>query len=578
MITFTKTILFCGCLLFTTLVFAQTYKDSLTATDDAQVYSGATTTNYGSNGTMDVKVSSPTLHYRSFVNFNLGSLSIPANAVIISAVMSLRVNSETDLSTGSTTYLQTVTGSWSESTITDANKPGTSTTNQVTTCSLLYTRRAFDVTTLIQQAIASPSTFYGWQIRRDPETTTTTGNTYYTKENGSVVGTPRLTISWYVPYSITAATINNASSTSATDGSITPTIANGSGSNSYEWKNSSGSTVGTGSSLTSIGYGWYGLKVTGSQGDVFYMAFLVGVDCEVVSITFNPGPDYVDDAWLRSTASTTNYGTMQSINASNILSGTYYTAKNLLRFRLWMDALQNPVQADLNLTGRNHYTAVRANTSDLLKVTADWSESTVTYATMPSSSSSTLTTIHATTSTNENKVVDIRNFWNSWKTDNTVNYGMLMQLQVYNGTAARMQFASSDTSNTASRPTISFTIDDASCDRTNYVRFKQVLDGSHAQTFQGNLKFYFTEEYQLDSGKKIPLTLLNSADQIIAAIDQNGSAVSGNPLLPAITYSYGDNRASIDLSGYSLVAGTFYILQLTRITGEKEYIKFIYVN
>ncbi len=572
----TKRLLFLGFILLTGNITGQVYVDSILANHDAQVYSGATTTNYGTNGTMNIKVSSSTLHYRSFVNFNLASMGIPSNAVIVYAYMSLRVNSETDISTGTTTYLKTATSSWSESTIDYSNQPSLSTTNQVTTCFLLYNRRTFDVTTLIQEAIANPSAFYGWGIHRNPETTNTSGNTYNTKEGVNQGSSPRLKISWYVPYSISAATITNASTTSATDGSVSPAVDDGSGSNTYLWKDASGSTVGTGSTLTGVGYGWYGLQVSGALSDVFYMAFLVGVDCEPVEIPFDPGPNYIDDSWLQSNTSSTNYGTMQSINASNILSGTYYTAKNLMRFRLWMDPSQNPIVADLNLTGRNHYTAVRSNISDLLQVTSDWGENTVTYGTIPTSSTSILETIPATSTSNENKVVDLTDFWNYWKIDNTLNYGVLMQLQLYNGTAARMQFASADTSHGASRPNITFLIDDGLCDRTNYVRFKKVVDGSYVETFEGQLKFYFNEEYQINSGKKIPLTLYDFNHDIVAAIDITGSAVGGNPLLPAIAYVIDDNRASLDLTSYSLTDGKFYLLELTHVTGEKEYIKFMY--
>jgi len=565
---FFRKALFAG-LFSTGAAYGQLSTATLTASQDLTVNYSSQATNNGA--TLLARVTTVNTDYdRLIMQFDIASLSIPSNAIIAKAELRLTPSATENFTNFA--LIRITTTAWTE--LSNPLTPVTTTSGQVTASSLTGGKRVFDIKGFVQTIVAGTAN-NGWLLRRNGETTTTPGNSYYSRANATVSNRPTLILEWYIPYVFTGATVNNASTTAASDGSITPTFTNGSGnpSNSYTWVNAAGTTVGTGSTLTGRTYGWYGLKIKGAY-DSLYMAFLVGVDCEAVSISFAPGPEYVDDATIRGDITNNQGGNV--INHSsiyNFLSSTRYD-RCVIRFRLWMDPTISPVTSKLYMYGSNH-SIVGTNSARLINVTSNWSEYTVYSSNQPTTSLSIAVPLTNVTTATQNQVVDINPFWEQWRLNNLQNYGLRMEVINF-GTS--QLYHSSDATTPANRPKIEFLVDDATCDRSNHVLFKKELDGGFAKTFQGNLKFYFREEYKIEAGKKIPLLLYDENSQQIAGIDFNGAAIGALPLLAALPYLFDDNRQTLDLTSYSLVAGRYYVLQLTRSTGEKEYIKFQYVN
>lgn len=542
-----------------------------------------TNTNYGSSTAGNADVTTSTEHTRLYLNFSLSG--IPSNAIIHSAELKLKPTGVGEGGAGSSSFvLQTVTSSWIEtggSSITNSNQPSSTSVGQVSSSSLVSGLRVFDVKTLVQSYIDGTS-YHGWMIRRDPETTTTSPCQYYLKETGTSGNRPQLVITYYLPMSVTAASITHATTASSSDGSITPTLSGGSGSATYQWFNSAGSSISgaTSSSISSRSYGWYGLRATGQYGDVYYFAFLIGAQSEPVSITFNPGPNYIDDALINNhtTGANANYGLSNQLQASSWTSGTWFEARSMLRFRLWFDPALTPLTANLLLKGADHSTAGRPNNGEFQLTTQQWDEKKVTYNNQPTFSNTVLADMPATTSSTENRTVDLTAFWNTWKASNTTNYGMTYKLDTYATQYAKQVYHSSDASNPSNYPYLQFILDMAAADRTSYATFRPNLDAGCATAHKGRLKIQFDEAYKQASGKKVTLTLYDENHVIKGAIGYDGSAVSGNPLLPAIVYSMDDNRGQLNLTTFGLTVNKTYILELQKSTGEKEYIKFVYSN
>jgi hypothetical protein len=559
---------------------------TLSSTGDSHIYSGSTGSNYGTALTSYTYVASSGNFYRYLANFDLSS--IPSGATIYSAKLRLTPTTVGEGGATSTNFLlQGITGTWTETGVTYANQPATTSANQVSTSSLVSSKREFDVTNIIQAVKNGVQTFNGFEIRRDSETTVTSACQYHSKDATTSTNRPSLEIVWYYPMSVNTVSITHASSSSSSDGSISPTFSGGSGfPRTYQWYNlstSSSSAISgqTSASLSGVAPGCYGISVTGPWGDVYYMAFIVGAVCEPVHLSFYPGPDYMDDAFIFNLPTTTavNYGGYSvEQTATWTQSGIWYESRSLMRFRLWFDPALTALSANLNLTGSNHSQTGRTNDAQLALITADWKEMVVTYTSQPSFSTSILTDVPPTTSATMDGSYDISNFWNSWKTSNPTNYGVLLKLDSYATQYTRQQYYSSDVATVSQRPYINFFVDQPSCNRTSYASFKRVQDAGYATTFQGKLKVQFTEEYQQPSGKKYPMKLYNSNKVLVAAINYDGSAVAGVALLPAVNYVFGDNRAELNLSTYSLTQNEMYILELTKSTGEKEYIEFIYTN
>lgn len=463
----------------TTFLRAQsTTSVTVTADADAHTASGSPSTNYGTADSIPIWVQTTSNYKRGYLHFTLPS--VPAGTIIASAKLQLTLyggaSGEGTVTTGSFIAALSNT-SWTETGIKASGNTADNINVANQTASAYISgstpKREFDVTDHVQAMIEGRIPNNGWTIRRSSETAASTKAKYYSREFGTATSRPQLIITYYTPASVTAATIVHANTLSATNASITPTISNGSSATrSYAWYNSAGTLISSSQNLTGVGYGWYGLKSiatgTGSAGnDVVFQAFMVGVQCEEVSIGFTPSADYFDDAMIWNSQSGSdlgqvNYGDFGYEVAANKQSSAWYNQKTLMKFNLWMDNALTVTQADLTMTGFKHETTGRTNTSRLTQVTSAWREKGVAYNTQPSSSTSINVPITGTTGQFDNRTLDLRTFWNTWKASNTTNYGMLFELASYTNVATLMQFYSSDAS--SSQPTIAFKVAIPNCD------------------------------------------------------------------------------------------------------------------
>jgi hypothetical protein len=547
--------------------------NTIEPSQDAHINSRAAGSNYGTSVTSEIYVALSG-HYRYLADFNIAGLGLPVNAIIVSAYFRLTPTGIGEGGAGSGDFvLQAITSSWSEGTVTYTGQPTTTSSNQVTTSAWTGTQREFDVTLLVQNLINGTQTFSGFRIQRNPETGADPQCQYHTLQAATSGLRPKLEIQWYIPYSISAATTTQTTTLTSTDGSISPTITGGSGTpTGYKWINSAGTTVGTSLNLTGVPYGWYGLEVTGPLGDKFYMAFLIGVKCETVKVLFRQDTNFIDDSYVRNFLGTTltNYGTANFIQAGG--ASSMYGGQNIfLRYRLWFDPNNYFFKASDKLIGNG----TSAVSGTLYAATADWTESLINWNNQPGVNLTTPppVAVPLLPVPTDPQVLDVTNLFRYWSSN--PNYGY----RISSPTTGYQAYHSSEIGN-SNIPQVTMWIEDNACDKTGHVSFKPVLDGSMVLAYKGKLKLQFTEEYQQEPGKKWPIQLYDYNRQFIAGINYDGTQVppANPPLLPAIEYVFGDNRATLNLSSYSLTDGGYYIMELTKSTGEKEYVEFIYKN
>ena len=139
---------------------------------DAWVVTNQSNTNYGStpNYAAISWSSGGTFHSRSLLSFDLSA--IPATAIILDAKLSLYSNTTSDhsqLHSGSNScYLERITSSWNESTVTWNNQPATTTVNRVTLpASTSSTQNYLDinVTNLVTDMVNNPTTSDGFMLK-----------------------------------------------------------------------------------------------------------------------------------------------------------------------------------------------------------------------------------------------------------------------------------------------------------------------------------------------------------------------------------------------------------------------------
>lgn len=569
---------------------------SLGATEDTYTFSGNPTGNYYTSTSNWVYVDASGNYYRSFYKFDFSS--IPLNSVIVTAQFMLMEDGTENvgLVNSNELYLDACNSSWSQTTLThNSGIQNNQVLPTITVSNHPGWYRQFEVKDHLQAMVDNRVPNYGWRLRRNPENTTSLVTKYKSKEGTPTQHRPGMQIMYYRRAIVSAATIVHASGGSS-NGSISPTIQYGSSpTRSYQWYNSSGALSGaTSLNLTNRPYGWYGLKSWGTTaGDTLFQAFLIGSKCETVDISFTPSGDYVDDATVNNhvTGSGTGIYDRKQTNLSSYAinsteqwtNGTWYERSSFLRFKLWVDPAMAVNVADLTMYGSGHYPLHRSNNSKLSRIEEDWIETGISFSNRPAINSTEFTAIPNIPTGNGNFTTDVSEYFNYWKTNNLANYGWDLSLSTYiipavsGSTYTRMSFESSDGVN---KPTIAFkvTLLDNTCDFTSYTRFKDVLDGSFVRTIQGKLKIQLNEDYDQKAGRFVKMTLYDAANnQVKAGINHDGSIV-GPALLPAKLLEFDYNQHVLDLTGYSLVVGNTYVLELTNSKNEKSYIKFKYYN
>jgi hypothetical protein len=151
---------------------------------DAEIFScvpcGYANNNYGTKQDFDAIAwtnNENLSKVRSLIQFDLSS--IPSNSIINSATLSLYFNNTsteghhiTSFFSPNSSYLQRITSTWGETTVTWNNQPTTTTTHQVSLAHTTSTTQSFtsiNVATLVQDMVSNPSTSFGFMLRLQNE-------------------------------------------------------------------------------------------------------------------------------------------------------------------------------------------------------------------------------------------------------------------------------------------------------------------------------------------------------------------------------------------------------------------------
>ncbi|OFZ08397.1 MAG: hypothetical protein A3D92_21620 [Bacteroidetes bacterium RIFCSPHIGHO2_02_FULL_44_7] len=244
----------------------------------------------------------------------------------------------------------------------------------------------------------------------------------------------------------------------------------------------------------------------------------------------------------------------------------YYQYRSLVRPRIWFDDEYTITEADITMYGSDHSTLGGSNASKFIQVTADWNENLVTWNAQPSTSTSITENIAATSSSTENKTVDILAFVEEWQTDNSANFGLSFQMQNTSNYKHKQVFHSPVATSASNRPDIEFTLDlltglEAFCNQP-YIKLERKLTGLKYTSKYGKIYFAYDNEYASDSSN-LSYSIFSVENRISPVISSGTSALS-------LVYGYNN----IELSVSSLTTGEIYILEVTNDRGEKWFLRF----
>lgn len=551
---------------------------NLSPTKDAYVNSQAPSQNYGGSTTMQVGTTSGKgwqYHQRGFVAFDLSS--IPSNAIIYSATLSLYVQSVTG--TAPSWHIKRVESSWIESgtgSITASFQPSitTNTNDWVSTGSQAGSPHVYDMKNMVQRMVYGQIQNYGWSIQVQNEALAATSyEKFYSKEYGTSGLRPKLTVVWFYPPTLSSVNVTHESAPSASDGGV-DFVLNGQISTyvDYEWIDGSGTVLasGTGSPtpvfLVNVPYGWYGFHIKGTTyNEELYMAFLVGLECKEVTIEFDPDANYMDNAMNTNLVlGGVDYGDYNYGNQSTLT--TYYkhtTGQKLnsfLKMKLWVDDALTLNQADLTLQGQSH--SGSSNVSEFDLVDGAWNETLISWNNSPTTTSSTTVAIPQTYSTTEDKVIDMTDFWDVWKANNATNYGVVFQMLPTS--SDNQQYYHSPTATTpADRPVVEFKVRLGSPYECSNLYFypKAEIEESVAFVSGDKVRFRFEEDYYDATGNlDYVITLLEDDTQQIGTLTKN-HLVNWFELQDGV-------------GGLTFSSGKVYLLQVINQKGQKMYLKF----
>ncbi|MBI5539683.1 MAG: DNRLRE domain-containing protein [Bacteroidia bacterium] len=181
---------------FTMMGKAQ-YKITIYPDIDANVKKLNSSTNYGSDVTFIARYTSSTDIVRALMKFDLSSL--PSNAVINYARLTLYGIDHNGSSNSS--YVQRITQSWVENTVTWTNQPTVSSTDQITMPANTGDSTAnyyIDITDFVMKWVGYDSSEYnyGFLLRQISETGSANGLEFGSSDNGNSSKKPKLEISY----------------------------------------------------------------------------------------------------------------------------------------------------------------------------------------------------------------------------------------------------------------------------------------------------------------------------------------------------------------------------------------------
>jgi hypothetical protein len=163
---------------------------------DSHVSELLSLSNFGTSTTLDVR-SLLLDNARAFVRFDLGSCSIPANALVVAASLELRLL--TAPSASRTHDVRRVTAAWTETGVTWSNQPGvagTATASAATETTPDVTL-AWDVTADVQAFVAGTAN-HGWRVGDRTESSVTSRAAQYgSRQHATSSSRPTLSISYF---------------------------------------------------------------------------------------------------------------------------------------------------------------------------------------------------------------------------------------------------------------------------------------------------------------------------------------------------------------------------------------------
>lgn len=429
---------------------------------DAIISSSLATTNYGNSSAFNSQRTASGERIRGLIQFNLAAstTTIPSNAIILSASLTL-ANTASQSGTN-TSFLAKITNTWSETGVTWNNiNTSFSTADRISIPSTTLSTLSIDVKNHVQNFVNIPNSNNGWMLYLQNEASGTQLLSYISSDGILASYRPRINISYVEPMKVTSI-VTPASSATATNGAVAVTVTCGIAPYTYSWSN--GATT---SSITNVASGMYTLTVTDSYS--FQVRKIISVSTGATSVTAEYQPDALagEDAY---------YGIGDNgvyfLNA-NISNQTTYTAirgtasgwfktRSAIKFDLSHIPKNATVHsATLSLYGVNHNTIGMSNASFLSRFTSPWHENTIAWLLggPPPTTTVGAVSIPATTSSTENRFLNVTSHIQSMVSDPANNHGWEIKLQnegpqLY----ACMGFGSSDDATPSRRPklTISY--------------------------------------------------------------------------------------------------------------------------
>lgn len=435
-------------------------KDAIIQISDNLANNGST--NFGSDAALKAsRTSSGGLWYktRGLIQFDLSS--IPKNAIITSATLTLSGTNHSTVGQSNVSTLQRITGDWNENTVTWNNQPATTATSLITIAATTSSTQVFnaDVKNQVQDMVRNPALNFGWLFKLNGEGTTLTSELYFASSDYTtdITKRPKLVVTYLVLNFKQIA----ASTNSAADGAVDLTVLGGTAPYTYSWVNATGTAFATTEDISSIQAGYYAVTVTDNASKVASAYAIIGSKSasSISTISIQPNPTLGFDTKLSTYDNgnnvNTNYETALAFDGYRWTNGTWFKERSLIAFDLSsIPSYAIITDAKLDLYGTDHLQTGQSNVSVLDRVTSPWTESYVTWATAPSITSTGEIGIAASTSATQNYIIDVTSHVRDMVHSPETNYGWILKL-VGESTAAytRMVFASSDyTADVTKRP------------------------------------------------------------------------------------------------------------------------------
>ncbi|MEO9258438.1 MAG: DNRLRE domain-containing protein [Crocinitomicaceae bacterium] len=185
---------------------------------------------------------------------------------------------------------------------------------------------------------------------------------------------------------------------------------------------------------------------------------VVYADCPTLTLTLQPGSTLGQDARINSLNTYTNGNDIDLPVAAWTFNGPDGTDRTLINFDISpINSNDNILSAELYLYGSvslpsgGHSTLSGSNDAIVQRVTSYWDESTVSWSAQPSVTSVNQTTIPASTSIDEDYMIDVTNLVQDMKNDPSNSFGFLLQESVETK-YRRLDFCSSDHPDSTKHP------------------------------------------------------------------------------------------------------------------------------